>query len=141
MHLVIARTWPDAFDTAVLVYCMVLFVGLPALGYYFLACDVRSHMRRFRNAMVLVTRYATRLPAWVTKEKWVSGQTPRCLANLGLTIPFTEAELLHAYRQKVKQAHPDRGGDPAAFLLLQRYFEEAKTFLEPTEDWRPTTDD
>lgn len=110
---------------------MAIFVGLPALGYYFLACDVRAHLRRFRNAMVLVTRYATRLPAWVTKEKWLSSQTPPCLVNLKLTLPFTEAELLEAYRRRVKETHPDRGGDPEAFLLLQRHFEEAKTFLEP----------
>lgn len=128
------RVWPDAFDTSILLFCAALFLGLPALGYYFMVCDVRAHLRRFRNAMVLVTRYATRLPAWVTKEKWVSGQTPPCLVNLGLSLPFTEAELLEAYRQKVKLAHPDRGGDPEAFLLLQRYFEEARTFLEPTSE-------
>jgi len=131
MLLLGARSWPDAFDLTVVVYCMALFLGGPVVGYYFLFCDVRRHMRRFRHAMVLVSRYVYDLPEWVGRERWsAGGSAPPCLKALGLTIPFSEEELLDAYRARVKDAHPDRGGDPQEFLLLQRHFEEARSLLD-----------
>jgi hypothetical protein len=33
-----------------------------------------------------------------------------------LRAPFTVAELQHAYRLLARDAHPDRGGDPAEFV-------------------------
>jgi hypothetical protein len=124
-----ARNWPDAFDLMVVVYCLALFFGGPLVGYYFLVCDVRKHMRRFRHALVLVSNYVQDLPEWVGKRRWSVGYVPPCLAALGLSVPFTETELLEAYRNRVKDAHPDRGGDPQTFLLLQRHFEEARSLL------------
>lgn len=129
MLLLGARTWPDAFDLLVVVYCLALLIGGPMVGYYFLACDIRKHLRRFRHAMVLVSNYVQELPEWVGKRRWSGGYVLPCLAALGLSIPFTEEELLEAYRERVKEAHPDRGGDPQAFLLLQRHFEEARSLL------------
>jgi hypothetical protein len=129
MVLVGARQWPDTFDLMVVVYCMAIFLGGPLVGYYFLACDIRKHLRRFRHALVLVSNYVQDLPEWVGKRRWSGAHVPPCLAALGLSIPFTEQELLEAYRDRVKQAHPDRGGSPDAFLQLQRHFEEARSLL------------
>jgi len=35
-----------------------------------------------------------------------------------------------AYRRKVKQLHPDRGGDRREFMRLQAHFEQAMAFVE-----------
>ena len=49
---------------------------------------------------------------------------------LGLVMPCTAEDVLAAYRRKVKQLHPDRGGDRREFLRLQAHFEEAMAFVE-----------
>ena len=134
MLLSSVRSWPDAFDATVLAFYALVFVGGPMLGYYFLVCDVRAHMRRFHHAMVVVSRCVYDLPEWVGKTKWSAGQAPPCLKSFDLTIPFTEAELLDAYRMRVKESHPDLGGDPQTFLQLQRHFEEARSLLRANPD-------
>jgi hypothetical protein len=52
-------------------------------------------------------------------------------------LPCTVEDLKHAYRQRVKELHPDHGGDQRRFLILQAQFEEALAFVsdraaEPT---------
>jgi hypothetical protein len=54
---------------------------------------------------------------------------PPCLAVLGLRPPVTLEDLKQAYLAKAMTMHPDRGGDPAAFMRLQRAFEEANEFV------------
>lgn len=41
---------------------------------------------------------------------------------LGIAKAASAAEVKSAYRRKVQQAHPDRGGDPDDFILLVRAF-------------------
>jgi len=97
-------------------------MGLPALGYFFMVLDYRAYLRSLRRALVVVTggyRYSTELPEWVRKN------TPRCVLVFGLTMPCTEEDILAAYRRKVKELHPDRGGDRRKFLRLQAHFEQA----------------
>jgi curved DNA-binding protein CbpA len=48
----------------------------------------------------------------------------------GLTMPCTEEQVLAAYRRKVKELHPDRGGDRRKFLRLQAHFEQAMALIE-----------
>ena len=54
---------------------------------------------------------------------------PECLAVLGLLPPVTAEDVKQAYLAKAMTMHPDRGGDPAKFVLLQKAFEEANEFV------------
>ena len=58
-----------------------------------------------------------------------SPQHPKCLTILGLLPPVTAEDVKQAYLAKAKAMHPDRGGDPAEFVLLQKAFEEANEFV------------
>ncbi len=55
---------------------------------------------------------------------------PKCLTILGLLPPVTAEDVKQAYLAKAMAMHPDRGGDPSQFVLLQKAFEEAKEFVE-----------
>ncbi|MFZ4732985.1 MAG: J domain-containing protein, partial [Pirellulales bacterium] len=55
---------------------------------------------------------------------------PECLVILGLLPPVTAEDVKQAYLAKAMAAHPDRGGDPAAFIRLQKAYEEAKEFVQ-----------
>jgi hypothetical protein len=59
-----------------------------------------------------------------------SAQHPRCLVVLGLLPPVTDEDVKQAYLAKAKEMHPDRGGDPAQFIEIQRAYEEAKDFVK-----------
>ena len=55
---------------------------------------------------------------------------PKCLTVLGLLPPVTSEDVKQAYLVKAKAMHPDRGGDPEQFILLQKAFEEANEFVQ-----------
>jgi len=55
---------------------------------------------------------------------------PECLTVLGLLPPVTLEDVKQAYLAKARTAHPDRGGDPAAFLRLQKAFEDANEYVK-----------
>ncbi len=55
---------------------------------------------------------------------------PECLQVLGLMPPVTMEDVKQAYLVKAMAMHPDRGGDPAAFLRLKKAHEDAKEFVE-----------
>lgn len=117
-------SWPDSIDgTATVAYLASAF-GLAALGYVCLALDIRAYLRSLRRALVLVSHYRLELPDWVRRE------TPPCIQAFGLRMPCTADEVLAAYRRKVKQLHPDRGGDRRKFLRLQAHFEQAMALVE-----------
>jgi len=59
---------------------------------------------------------------------------PPCLAVLGLRPPVTLEDVKQAYLAKAMTMHPDRGGDPAAFMRLQQAFEEANEFVRLKAD-------
>ncbi len=73
--------------------------------------------------MVLAANALVGIPPWARQH------TPRAIAALGLRLPCTEEDLKHAYRQRVKLLHPDRGGDERRFRLLQAQFEEAMAIV------------
>ncbi len=115
--------WPDHLDATITVLFFVAIVVLPTLGYYFLAVDVRAYLRSLRRALVRLTAGFSDVPDWARPR------TPRCLTALGLSMPCSEDELLGAYRERVMQLHPDRGGDQRQFLRFQAQFEEATRYL------------
>jgi hypothetical protein len=118
------KVWPDGIDYAVIAWYAAFAFGLPILGYVCMVLDFRAYLRSLRRAILVVTGYRTELPEWVRKN------TPRCILALGLVMPCTAEEILAAYRHKVKQLHPDRGGDRREFLRLQAHFEQAMAFLD-----------
>ena len=118
-----SRPWPDAVDAATTFGMLGLALAIVVLGYVFMVLDFRAYLRSLRRALVRVVQYLPDFPAWAR------GETPRCLAVLGLRMPCTDEDLKRAYRQKVKMLHPDRGGDRRRFLRLQSQFEEALRWL------------
>ncbi len=51
--------------------------------------------------------------------------TPPFLTALGLTVPVSLDDVEHAFREKVKTAHPDHGGSEEAFKLLDEAYRQA----------------
>lgn len=102
-------------------------LGLPMLGYVVMARDFRAWLRSLRTSLVLVIQRAR------PRRRRIFNEPPTCLAAFGLDLPCTETDVLKAYRAKVKQLHPDRGGDIDRFLMLQRYFEEAVQLVNGAE--------
>ncbi len=125
----LADAWPTTIDLWILGGYVLFVVGVPVAGYVLLAVDIRAHYRRLQRALVVVSQYTRRLPSWVVKDAAARRQAPPCVAAFGLRVPFTEEQLLEAYRREVKSRHPDRGGDRDEFLLLQRHFEQARSLL------------
>jgi hypothetical protein len=117
--LIPPHEWPNTLDLTVTGLFLTLVVTLPAVGYVFMAIDFRAYLRSLRRGLVLVVRSMPEVPAWAYH------QTPRSIAALGLRFPCSEEDLKRAYRQRVKQLHPDHGGDQRRFLMLQSHFEEA----------------
>jgi hypothetical protein len=118
-------TYPsiDGIDWTITITYLALAFGLAALGYVCMVLDIRAYLRSLRRALVVVTGYRFELPEWVRKD------TPRCILALGLTMPCSSADILAAYRRKVKTMHPDVGGDRREFLRLQGHFEQAMAFV------------
>jgi hypothetical protein len=63
-------------------------------------------------------------------------QRPDFMVILGLLPPYTIEDVKAAYRDKVKLAHPDRGGSVEAFNDIQTAFERAQAYLEFRGDRR-----
>jgi hypothetical protein len=61
---------------------------------------------------------------------------PAFAVTLGLLPPYTMDDVKRAYREKVKDAHPDRGGDQKTFERIQTAFEEAGEYLKFRSDRR-----
>ncbi|MFM9011221.1 MAG: hypothetical protein ACKON8_10215 [Planctomycetota bacterium] len=57
-------------------------------------------------------------------------ELPECLEILGLRPPLTLDDVKQCYLAKAMAAHPDRGGDPTAFVRLQKAFEEANDYVK-----------
>ncbi len=115
---------PDPFDTAGMVGFLLLAVGAPLLGWLCMVLDYRAYLRSLQRAIAVVRRYATHLPEWSCRNR------PPCFEELGLPDGATREEVLAAYRKRVKEVHPDRGGDRKHFDRLQKRFEEAMAIVE-----------
>ncbi len=70
-------------------------------------------------------------PAGMTADRPTASPTPRpqaaasCWAVLGLTPQATVTDIRTAFRALALQLHPDRGGDPEAFLRLRQAHDAA----------------
>jgi hypothetical protein len=107
-------------DPAMVVLFLAVAFGIPAFGLVLMATDIRRYLRSLGRALVVVT-YAVRpgIPYWARRRR------PPCLETLELELPCTEEQVLAAYRRKVKELHPDKGGSLQRFLQLQRHYEQA----------------
>lgn len=119
MQVASAHSWPNSLDLAVTASFLAIFFLLPALGFVFMALDLRVYWRSLRRSVAVIGRTFSGIPDWARHD------TPRPIAALGLRLPCTEEELKRAYRTQVQRLHPDHGGDERRFLLLQAHFEEA----------------
>lgn len=61
---------------------------------------------------------------------------PEFLVRLGVLLPATLADIDSAYRDKVKLAHPDRGGTVEDFHQLQADYEAARQFAQARQGRR-----
>ena len=124
--LLAARNWPSAFDWYVTCILIGGLLAIAVSGHVLIVLDVRAWIRSLRRALIVVTDQLPHFP------RWARLQSPRCLTSLGVKLPCTEEQLLAAYRQKVKQLHPDRGGDRKRFMRMQADFEEALDLIRRT---------
>src|SRR5262245_42409254 len=72
----------------------------------------------------------------VPTKNGVASDRPAFAVTLGLLPPYTMDDVKRAYRDKVKDAHPDRGGSREIFDRIQRAFEEAGEYLKFRSDRR-----
>lgn len=123
-HAIFAASnrWPDIVDVLAIALWLLMALGLPVLGYVLMAIDFRRYLRSLRRALTVVVRATMRRgdPFWALRDQ------PPCLQALDLHLPCTEMQVLAAYRRRVKELHPDRGGDLQQFLRLQKHFEQAQ---------------
>jgi hypothetical protein len=123
----LAHQWPDLIDVMATAGFLLGVLALAGLGYVSMVADIRAYLRSLRGALVIAGSYLTGRP------QWARSYTPEAISAFGLTMPCNEADLLKAYRARVKQLHPDRGGDRRQFLRLQTQFEAAIEFLQDLE--------
>ena len=122
--LLASDAWPNSLDSLAVALFVAAAVVAPALGYAFMVLDFRAYLRSLRRALMRVAFYVPELPQWAQHE------TPRCVAAFGLRIPCNEKALKRAYLRKVKDLHPDRGGDRRRFMILQGHFEAAQAVIQ-----------
>ncbi len=53
-----------------------------------------------------------------------------CLTTLGLSAPYTRADVRRAYKRLAKTAHPDLGGSQQAFIKLKQAHDSALRFAQ-----------
>lgn len=115
------------FDAVGMAWFLGLFFGLPMLGWVAMALDVRAYYRGLRRALVVLHKYTLETPLWALRDR------PACLDELGLSADCTREQVMAAYRKRVMQVHPDRGGDRRRFDVLQARFREAIQLVESRE--------
>jgi hypothetical protein len=54
---------------------------------------------------------------------------PWC-ATLGVNFPCSLVDVKAAYRHLAKESHPDRGGDPTSFRVVEQAYREALAYFE-----------
>jgi hypothetical protein len=61
---------------------------------------------------------------------------PPFMVTLGLLPPYTHEDIQAAYREKVKTAHPDRGGSVTEFEKIHEAYEQAQEYMKFHTDRR-----
>ena len=61
---------------------------------------------------------------------------PDFMVALGLAPPYSQDDVMQAYRTKVMKVHPDHGGSVEEFRVLQDAFEKAKQYIDFRSDRR-----
>lgn len=98
-------------EVMVLVGVVAALVGTLIHGYL-----IRDELRAFREFGP---------PTWFGRLRTGVGPSP-ALSALGLSATATLEEVEQAYRERAKEAHPDRGGTVEQFKRLQIIYEQAK---------------
>lgn len=114
----------DYVDAAGAFWFLAVAIGLPLFGWIAMGLDYRAYVRSLRRKLVAVRQYSIDIPKWVLRER------PPCFEELGVAPDATRDEVLAAYRRRVKEVHPDRGGDRRRFDRLQRRLEEALALVD-----------
>ena len=122
----------DSIDAIAAAWVAVILLGVPLLGWVAMVVDYRTYLRSLRRALVAVRRYSLESPLWALRDR------PQCLQELGLTPGCTRDEVMAAYRRRVKEVHPDYGGDRRRFDELQRRWREALALVEANEGGAPS---
>ncbi|MCH2113595.1 MAG: hypothetical protein MK171_01600 [Pirellulales bacterium] len=68
--------------------------------------------------------------------KHPSDGRPDFMVLLGLAPPYAVEDVKAAFLAKAKEAHPDHGGSPGQFDILQKAFEQAQQYLDFRSDRR-----
>lgn len=98
-------------EVMVVVGVLAALVGAGIHGFM-----IRDELRAFREFGP---------PTWFGRLRTGVGPSP-ALAALGLPPTATLEDVERAYRERVKEAHPDRGGTVEQFKRLQVIYEQAK---------------
>ncbi len=98
-------------EVMLLLGVLAAFVGATIHGF-----RIRDELRAYRDFSP---------PGWLGRLRTGMGPSP-ALAALGLPPTASLEEVERAYRELVKQAHPDRGGNVEHFKRLQTIYEQAK---------------
>jgi hypothetical protein len=129
----LARHLRDAGET---VQTEVTVAGVP-VAVYLPARDVALvfapgayfALRETATQVIRPAAIVRRLP-FLTPPRAATAISPdlsEAFAILGVSADADAATLRAAYRQRVKDCHPDQGGDPAEFARVRRAYERART--------------
>lgn len=119
-----------AIDSVGMAWFLGLFVGLPVLGWLAMVVDYRAYLRSLRRALVLISHYRLESPLWALRQR------PECLQAFDLDPGCTREAVMAAYRQRVKEVHPDYGGDRRQFEALQQHLRNALKLVEAEHQLR-----
>jgi len=123
-----ANSWPDSVDAAALALYALAAFGLPALGYVFMALDIRRYLRSLRRALVVVAAAAVRrgTPEWALRGR------PPCMQTFALDLPFSEEQLLAAYTGEPESWGPNDAYPEPQSVFHSTYF-DGKTTIAVTQ--------
>ncbi len=64
------------------------------------------------------------------EPRYLTNKRPEFMATLGLLPPYELDDVKRAYRDKIKTAHPDHGGEINHFRSIQTAYEHALHYIE-----------
>lgn len=104
--------WMNIFSLKITNICMSHFPSLVDLEffdliYYFKGDNIKKREEQY-------------------KKKIYNDEYHVALRFMSLNEKFKKSELIRSYRKLCLIHHPDKGGSPASFLLVQKYYEFLK---------------